>query len=239
MKSNLKNLLETERFHPGVISFFINPYFIIRSGLYRSIKSNARSLNGRLLDFGCGSKPYRNLFKVDQYIGLDIKESGNHKEHKTVDVYYNGKTIPFENNTFDSIFTSEVFEHVFNIDEVLIDLRRVLKVEGKILITVPFVWDEHEVPYDFGRYSSYGIKFLLEKHGFEVISLHKTSNFVLTIFQLWNSYLFQQLSRFKPLLIVLPILLPLNHMIAFIFSFLLPKNKDLYLNNVVLAKKSN
>ncbi len=237
MKSYLKNLLEKERFHPGVISFFINPYFIIRSGLYRSVRSNARALTGRLLDFGCGSKPYRNLFKVDEYIGLDIKESGNHKEHKTADVYYDGTTIPFENDTFDSIFTSEVFEHVFNLDEVLKDLGRVLKVEGKVLITVPFVWDEHEVPYDFGRYSSYGIKFLLERQGFEVIEITKSSDFILTVFQLYISYIYQQIIRFKPLLILLPFLLFVMHSVSFVASFIFPTKKDLYLNNIVVARK--
>lgn len=237
MKSYLKKLLEKERFNPGFISFFINPFFIIRLGLYKGIRKSSKLLCGHMLDFGCGSKPYRQLFNVDQYVGLDLKESGNNKQHKSVDVYYDGKTIPFEDKSFDSVFTSEVFEHVFNLDEVLIEINRVLKTQGKILITVPFVWDEHEVPYDFGRYSSYGIKFMLEKHGFKVISLDKSSNFVLTIFQLWNSYMFQQLSRWKPMLILLPLMLPLVHSIAYFMSFLLPDNKDLYLNNVVVAQK--
>lgn len=237
MKDLFTQLLEKERFNPGFIGFFINPFFIIRLGLYRGINSSAKLLRGRLLDFGCGSKPYRKLFEVEEYVGLDIEESGNHKQHKSVDVFYDGTVIPFENETFDSVFTSEVFEHVFNLDEVIQELNRVLKINGKILVTVPFVWDEHEIPYDFGRYSSYGIKYTMEKHGFEIISLHKTSNFVLSIFQLWNSYMFQQLSRWKPLQIILPVVLPVIHTIAYLANFILPKNKDLYLNNVMLAQK--
>lgn len=238
MKAQLKNLLEKERFNPGIIGFFINPYYFIRRGLYKGIKQQAVHLDGKLMDFGCGSTPYKTLFNVKEYIGVDIRESGNHKEHKNVDVFYDGKVIPFEDEVFDSVFTSEVFEHVFNLDEIVTEINRVLKINGKILITVPFVWDEHEVPYDFGRYTSYGITHVLEKHGFEVINLYKTTSFVKTIFQLWNSYLFQHVFRYAIIkAILVPIVFPINNLICIILDTLLPTNKDLYHNNVVLARK--
>ena len=129
------------------IGFFINPFFIIRRGLYKGIRENAPFLSGKLLDFGCGKKPYKDLFNVDEYIGLDIEVSGHSHKNEVIDVYYNGKEIPFEKNHFDSIFSSEVFEHVFNIDKVLKEINRVCKPNGHLLITVPFVWDEHEIPY--------------------------------------------------------------------------------------------
>jgi len=36
-------------------------------------------------------------------------------------------------------------------------------------MTAPFVWDEHSQPYNYARYSSFGLKFILEKHGFEIL----------------------------------------------------------------------
>lgn len=51
----------------------------------------------------------------------------------------------------------------FHIQEIVKELNRVLKENGEMLITVPFVWNEHEIPYDFGRYTSFGIIDLLQK----------------------------------------------------------------------------
>jgi len=56
-------------------------------------------LSGKLLDFGCGRKPYKHLFSFDEYIGLDIVESGHNHEDEEIDVYYDGTKIPFERIT--------------------------------------------------------------------------------------------------------------------------------------------
>ena len=72
------------------------------------------------------------------------------------------------------VVANEVFEHVFNPLDFLGVIKRVLRPGGMLLMTVPFVWDEHEQPYDFARYSSFGIKSVLEKNGFEIIAQRKT-----------------------------------------------------------------
>jgi len=99
-----------------------------------------------------------------------------------------GRRCPFENYSFDSIFTSEVFEHLFNGDKIMSEFNRVLKQGGQLLLTTPFTWNEHEEPYDFARYTSFGITDLLQKHGFEMIRLHKTTTYFETICQLFNSF---------------------------------------------------
>ena len=170
---------------------FLNPFYFSRKGLYNGIKEYSVNLKGKLLDFGCGSKPYRNLFACDEYVGVDLESSGHNHEKEDIDFYYNGKSLPFDDNTFDSIFTSEVFEHIFNLKEILNELKRVLKPGGKILITVPLTWDEHEAPFDFGRYTTFGIKHILEESGFEILKQSKLVNNVETIFQLWNLYIYR------------------------------------------------
>jgi ubiquinone/menaquinone biosynthesis C-methylase UbiE len=141
----------SSEFNPGLSHRF----YFIRKGLLEAIRKHAPSLKGKLLDFGCGSKPYLLLFNVDEYIGLDFEKTGHDHSHEQIDVYYDGKTIPFKDDHFDSILCSEVAEHLFDLPAALGEMNRVLKKGGKLLLTCPFVWGEHEAPYDSARYTKF------------------------------------------------------------------------------------
>jgi SAM-dependent methyltransferase len=132
-----------------------------------------------------------------------------------------------------------VLEHVFNPDEFLAEIHRILKPEGTLLLTVPFVWDEHKQPIDYARYSSFGLKHMLQKQGFEIVSHIKTSTDVSVIFQLINAYLFKILQTKNPyfnLILTILLMAPFN-IIGIILAKVLPNNQDLYLDNIVLARK--
>ena len=122
--SNIKKLIKKDQFISSYRSIFTNPFFIIRNGIYKALLNLAPRLEGKLLDVGCGSKPYEELFSVKEYIGLDIEESGHPHENEIIDIFYDGKKIPFEDHTFDSVFASEVFEHVFNLDELIKEINQ-------------------------------------------------------------------------------------------------------------------
>ena len=239
MISIIKSIYAREMFAPGLLGVFINPFFFIRRALYKGVIARKGCLTGKLLDFGCGRKPYRPFFDVQEYIGLDIEESGHSHKNESIDVFYDGGVIPFADNHFDSAFSSEVFEHVFNLDEVLLELQRVLKPGGHLLVTVPFVWDEHEVPYDFGRYTSFGIAHLLKKAGFEMVSSDKTTNYVETIFQLWNAYVSQVVLPKNKMLkaLLTPLFIGPVTILGIVAAALLPKSQGFYHNNVVVARK--
>lgn len=227
-------------FNPNLLSIIINPFYIIRRALYQSIKAEALKIEGVVLDFGCGAKPYKALFtSAKEYIGLDIENEAHSHENEEVDVYYDGQTIPFDDKHFDAVFSSEVFEHVFDIEDVIKEIHRVLKPEGKILITVPFAWNEHEVPNDFGRYTSFGIRHLLEKNGFQLISLKKSGHFAAVIAQLIPLYIYELISsrnKYFNLLLNTIFIFPFTFL-GLLISAILPRNKSLYFNNIVLLKK--
>jgi len=196
-------------------------------------------MTGVMLDFGCADSPYRKIFNVDRVIGLDITESGHEHKNEKIDVYYDGRNIPFEDKFFDSVLSTEVFEHIFNIDEILGELWRVLKTGGHMLITVPFVWEEHETPYDFGRYTTFGIEHLLEKSGFEVLVHEKNTNYIETVFQLWITYLCRSVlpkMRYVGPVVTSLIICPLN-VLGIALSRILPKNHDFYHNSIIVARK--
>jgi SAM-dependent methyltransferase len=237
---NIKSFLLKQSFQPDFISIFINPFYLIRKGIFDDVKENSHLFKGKLLDFGCGRKPYKNLFcNVSEYIGVDIEVSGHPHFNSQVDVFYDGKTLPFPDNYFDGIFCSEVIEHLFNKEELLPELYRVLKKDGIGLFTFPFSWPEHEKPYDFARYTTFASKVIFEKEKFKVVSITKTGNFIQVIFQYILLYLFSIIpvksSKLKQFFLI-PFTILLN-LTGIIFSFILPKNKDLYFNNIVFIKK--
>lgn len=234
----LKSLYREAQFRPGLIAVFVNPFYFARKGLYHNIRALASEIHGRTLDVGCGQKPYRSLFLSSEYIGLEIDTPENRKR-KQADVYYDGNVFPFHESEFDSVVINEVFEHVFNPDGFLSEVRRVLKPGGALLMTVPFVWDEHEPPWDYARYSSYGLSAILGKHGFRVEVLRKSIDDIRVVFQLLTGYIHKKTvtqSPFVNLLLTLLLIAPFN-LLGELLGVILPKNEDLYLDNVVLARK--
>lgn len=231
----------TSGFNPNLF----HPFYFVRKGLYRSIKKYAGELQGILMDFGCGSKPYISLFRPAQYIGVDYHGEGHSHDKEEIDVFYDGKTIPFSAAHFDAVFTSEVFEHLFNLEEILPELNRVMKPGGKILITCPFVWGEHEVPNDYARYTQFALRHLLEKHGFNIIKADKSGTFITTIFQMMVVYnkqyilpLFGFLMKFPPTRFIFKFLfIFMPNLTGVIANAILPAKQDLYQNNIVLAEK--
>ena len=159
--------------------------------------------------------------------------------NKKVDIIYDGKTLPFADNSFDSIFTSEVIEHIFEIDYTLAELNRVLKKSSYMLMTLPFVMEEHEIPHDFARYTSFGIRYLLVKHGFEIVHMEKTTNYIETIIQMWNIFLSGYFSHKNAIirnLMTLMFISPFN-ILGIIFGAILSKQGAFYHNNLVVARK--
>jgi len=240
MIKKLKTIYQRQMFFPEWFGIFVNPFYFARSGLCDAMTEFAPMLSGRLLDVGCGSKPYQALFAVDAYIGLDI-DSEESRKRGIADHHYDGNAFPFADATFDSVLCNQVLEHVFNPDEFLGEIVRVLKPGGKLLLTVPFVWDEHEQPYDYARYSSFGLRALLEKQEFKVLQHKKLGADASILFQLANAYLFkvtQGLSGPSKLMLTSSVMAILN-VLGLLARRMLPDNPDLFLDHVVLAEKAS
>lgn len=229
-----------ERFDPHIFGLLFNPSHIIRRSLRKAIAEQAALIDGRVLDFGCGSKPYKSLFhRADSYTGVDILISGHEHTESEVDFFYDGSTLPFTDGQFDAVVSFEVFEHVFNLPQILSEIARVTRNSGSLLISVPFAWQEHEVPYDFARYTTFGITHLLQSHGYEIVSLRKTTTSFLAISQLFISYLESIVpkNRVGWLFFLFCISLPCT-IAAYALNLVLPKRDAVFSNSVVLARKT-
>lgn len=136
-----------------------------------SVERNAGYINGAVLDVGCGVKPYKEIIerKSSAYIGLDYK--GSPHGLREVDVVGSAMELPFGTGTFDTVVSFQVLEHVREPKDFLKEAFRVLKPGGKMILTTPFLWAEHEAPHDYYRFTRYGLRYLCEQAGFEVVSI--------------------------------------------------------------------
>jgi SAM-dependent methyltransferase len=236
----LKKFYQKQLFQPNILGIFTNPFFITRIKLFKEIKHNASFISGKILDVGCGNKPYQSLFNSTEYIGMDIEVSGHNHTNENIDIYYDGLTFPFEDNQFDSIICSQVLEHIASPKVTISEIHRVLKRGGYVLFTLPFLGEEHEQPYDFYRYTSFGIKNLLEINNFQVQKIVKLNCNISMIFaHFWNVFLYKYFKTKYPIisLLLTPLLHTPNTVIGYILSFLLPKTNDFYTDILVIAKK--
>lgn len=239
MLNSLKELIIRERFCPSSIGIFLSHFYLSRRGIARSMEKYAPKLEGRILDIGCGTRPYEKLFTAcTEYVGVEI-DTPDTRQAGYADFFYDGHTLPFDSDSFDGVLLNEVLEHVFNPDEFLMELRRVLRPGGQILLTVPFAWIEHEKPFDYARYTSFGLKSLLEKNGFIVLRQEKIGTGVTAIFQLKNAY-WDCVIPYRPLWLRYMLVMTIgtwNNLWGLLLSKLLPNQSDYYLDQVVLGRR--
>lgn len=236
----LRSLYRQSMFDDSLLGFFINPSYISRSSLFKIFKRKSALFNGlRIIDIGCGAKPYADLFHdASSYVGVDTNYSGHDHSKEEIDIFYDGKTLPFTEKSFDAVVSFQVLEHVENESLFFKEIDRVLLADGLLMLSVPFCWSEHEQPYDFRRVSSFGAEKLLTANNFDVVEIIKTTNHLQTIIQLLNTYLSMRLKTKSAILNILMICIysPLLNLMGLIFGKI-TNNKDLFCDLVIIARK--
>lgn len=157
--------------------------YIVMHFLIKDLKCAIQKYaNGKILDVGCGNKPYELLFNTskEKYIGCDVTQSSEHK----VDIICNATNILVEDESFDTVFSTQVLEHVDNSDLMLKECNRVLKTNGIFILSAPFCWELHEEPYDYFRFTKYGLEELCERNNFEILELLPNGGKWAAIFQM-------------------------------------------------------
>jgi ubiquinone/menaquinone biosynthesis C-methylase UbiE len=219
-----------------------SPFYFARKGLYEAALLFASKINGgNLLDFGCGSKPYKSLFNVNKYIGIDFENEGHSHKNENIDIIYDRGALPFNDFEFDYILCTEVLEHLFDIDEKLKEFNRVLKKDGLLFVTCPFVWNEHEIPNDYARYTSFALNEKFKKNNFDVVLFKKSGNFFETYFQIFFLYFSKKNIKYteQKVNFTKRIIICLINFIGITVNKLVPNNESFYLSNVYILKKSS
>ncbi|MEQ8563050.1 MAG: methyltransferase domain-containing protein [Cytophagales bacterium] len=150
--------------------------YIIRKSIINAINTCLPQFKGNLLDIGCGKMPYRQHIldnsAITNYNGLDIETALIYDEQVSPDYTWDGITMPFAKDKFDTAFGTEVLEHCPDPSRILKEVHRVLKPNGLFFFTVPFLWNLHEVPNDYYRYTPFSLESYLKDSGFKQIEIH-------------------------------------------------------------------
>jgi SAM-dependent methyltransferase len=165
----------------------LSPGYLATVTLQRDLAGPASSLTGRLLDLGCGNRPYRPLLRnVSHYVPYDVTTVDSKPE-----VVGQGGALPFASETFDTVLSTQVLEHVPEPGRMIAEIARVLKPAGRLLLSAPQAWRLHEQPHDYYRYTRYGLEHLLCQHGLRLISIEPQGGAWILVGQIVNNILWR------------------------------------------------
>jgi SAM-dependent methyltransferase len=155
----------------------------------------APQAHGRLLDVGCGCKPYYDIFEpyVSEYIGVErgttFAKTASSTNARGPDVIYESDCMPFDDASFDTILCIQVLEHTPAPQPLLDDIARVLKPRGLLILCAPFSFRMHEEPHDYFRYTPNGLHVMCEAAGLSVLSTMQQGGFWSVLGHKLNTFL--------------------------------------------------
>lgn len=132
-----------------------------------------------ILDAGAGESRHRKYFHKGLYIALDEGIGDPAWDYSGLDVRGDLEHLPLRGGTVDQVLCIVVLEHTREPRAVLAEFARVLKSGGKLTMIVPFLWEEHQAPHDFFRFTRYGVQCLLEPLPFRITQLEPMGGFFL------------------------------------------------------------
>jgi SAM-dependent methyltransferase len=144
-------------------------YYLHLSDLLLAVKAHASTEPIRILDFGAGGSPYRSLFPNANYQTADLQGSD-------ADFSIDGDGLTnAPDHAFDMVLSTQVLEHCRNPDRYLSEVARVLKPDGKLILSTHGLFEEHACPYDFFRWTADGLRTVVESGGFTVNSVARVT----------------------------------------------------------------
>lgn len=182
--------------------------------LYAVLRPLLATLDGDVLDVGCGAKPYRAWVPgARRYVGIDVFDGPE------VDaVIVPGQRWPADDAAFDAVLCTQVLEHVGDLEHTVAELRRVMRPGADAVVTVPFIFGEHNGPQDFRRLSRHGVRRVLEQQGLEVVALTPHGAIGSTLGAIGLGWTFDALPRSRRGMLVAAPLLPLWSLLCLVVN---------------------
>jgi SAM-dependent methyltransferase len=240
MLTTLYKALDSLKYTP------VHPQWVANSWHLKKLDVVRKHLkHGVCLDIGSGDDTieYGLGDPALSIIKLDYPTTSARYSNKP-DIYADVQQLPIGSGSADAVIFFEVIEHVPDDEAALQEIARSLKASGLLFLSAPFLYPLHDQPFDFRRYTSHGLRQLLEKWGFEIVEIRQHGNSITTVMQLINLGLLDsvQTAASKSLLLALLMAVPaaalclLCNLVALLTSKL--KSPDtLLLGHTVVARK--
>jgi SAM-dependent methyltransferase len=142
------------------------PTYAVRAPLVRWLREEAKRAREelgayRILDVGCGTKPYEPLFApfAAEYVGVDSIENPR------AELLGTAEDLPVEDASFDVVLCNQVLEHCDDPARAVAELRRVAAPGGRLLVSTHGVMAYHPSPTDYWRWTHAGLAKLFAENG--------------------------------------------------------------------------
>lgn len=131
----------------------------------------------RVLDAGAGEGQYAHHFAHHKYCGVDLAVGDAAWDYGRLDAVADLAALPFRDAVFDAALHIVTIEHLREPLCALTEIARNLQPGGVLLLAAPHEWEVHQAPHDYFRYTRYGLQYLLEKSGFEILEIRAAGGY--------------------------------------------------------------
>jgi SAM-dependent methyltransferase len=141
-----------------------SPTWVVRHALATWLRAQAEELRAgpqvRVLDVGCGVKPYRPFFVdvASEYVGVDVVAN------PVAELLGPVEALPVADASFDVVLCTQVLEHADDPAQAVRELRRVTAPGGRVLASTHGVQVYHPSPVDYWRWTHTGLQRLFEEN---------------------------------------------------------------------------
>lgn len=183
-------------------------------------------VRGRVLDLGAGTAKYKPILikNTTDYIACDSKKN------KNINTICDVTNLVFAQESFDTVISTQVLEHIFNPFVVVGEIKKVLKTGGYAIVTAPFMLPYHPDPGDNFRFSKEGLEEIFRSSGFEIVRSGSYGGFFMVVSEMIHFSWFNPYA-FKP-----GRMMHFIENVAKIFDKIV-FSKNIYANSFVVAKK--
>lgn len=156
---NTKEVNVSSRLIADIVAEFYDTYLKIHA-------------KGELIDLGCGKVPLYGTYKdlIVNCTCVDWMQEFNENLFLDYELDLNNN-LPFKDFSFDTIILSDVLEHIRKPEQLWAEMHRILQINGKLIMNVPFFYGIHDKPYDYFRYTEYALRYMAEQSGFKIVLL--------------------------------------------------------------------
>lgn len=227
MRSEIKNFSSRFAFLKGT---FFHPQWFAHQQEEALFKLIGSQTGTRVLDIGCSDQRIRDFLPKDSaYIGLDYYSTATQWYGTRPTIYGDAHALPFPDNNFESVLLMDVLEHLSAPEVCVAEIERVLTNGGNLFLKVPFLYPVHDAPFDFQRWTRFGLIQLAQRHGLQIVSERHIGEPVETAALLtniaWSKVVLRWINSGNPLMVfglLLPPAIVLSNLIgALIGKFIL------------------